>query len=79
MIKELAMEHSLGQMGFNFEGAWLNNKRHGHGTETWAAGKQHEEAWQCDKRNGHGTLYTKNVLGFKMTKQGLWRNDEFIG
>ena len=28
--------------------------------------------------NGHGTLYTTKFLGFKITKQGQWRNDEFI-
>ncbi len=73
------MEHKLGQIGNKYEGAWQDNKRNRHGKYTLANGNKYVGEWKDNKRNGHGTNYIKTYLGFKITKQGQWRNSEFIG
>ena len=78
-IKEMVMEHSLGKMGINMKENLETVKKNGHGTLTFANGNKYEGEWRDGKRNGQGTLYTKNFFGIKITKQGQWRNGEFIG
>ena len=65
--------------GNKYEGEWQDDKPNGHGTFIWADGDKYEGEYRNDKPNGHGTYYTKTPLGFKITQQGQWRNNEFIG
>lgn len=42
-------------VGDVYEGSWLNDKAHGHGTYTHTDGTRYVGEWADDKQNGRGT------------------------
>jgi hypothetical protein len=55
--------------GATYEGEWLNEKRHGQGTQTWADGAEYKGQWVNDKAQGWGIF--KHVDGD--VYEGQWK------
>lgn len=68
--------------GDQYTGDWLNNKKHGKGSQKWAATKTlYQGDWKFGKRNGFGTmsiLDPKTDL-YQRQYSGGWKNDKKHG
>ena len=58
----------------SYTGNFVNCKKQGQGTYTWASGKIYTGNWSNDNMNGHG----KMTFADGTTKTGLWKNDNFV-
>ena len=59
-----------------YEGAFKDNNRHGWGIMYYTDGSKYEGKWKSNKRQGKGRLYDKEG---KLTQEGNWNNDVFVG
>ncbi|KAM8872483.1 MORN repeat-containing protein 3-like [Synchiropus picturatus] len=67
--------------GDEYKGEWLNNKRHGHGTQVWKeSGGIYKGEWKFGKRDGFGT-YSIPTAGKAYEKQyfGYWQHGKKHG
>ena len=62
--------------GDKYVGDFLDNKRHGQGTQTYADGSTYVGAWKNDKRDGQGVFELKTAL-MDMVQDGTWKDDVF--
>jgi len=65
--------------GDQYTGEWLNNRKHGKGTQKWAeTGTMYQGDWKCGKRNGFGTLSIMLATDSRYKRQysGGWKNDK---
>jgi len=68
--------------GDQYTGEWLNNRKHGKGTQKWAeTGTMYQGDWKCGKRNGFGTLSIMLATDSRYKRQysGGWKNDKKHG
>ncbi|XP_078680571.1 MORN repeat-containing protein 3-like [Branchiostoma floridae x Branchiostoma belcheri] len=67
--------------GDQYTGEWLDNKKHGKGTQTWKRnGAIYDGDWKFGKRNGFGTYSTPLPGGgYKKIYSGGWKNDKKHG
>lgn len=63
------------QGGAVYIGGWLNQTRHGKGTQEWPDGSRYVGEWRNDKANGFGILYHSD--GDKY--EGNWVDDKANG
>uniref|UniRef100_A0AAY5KSA5 MORN repeat-containing protein 3 n=2 Tax=Esox lucius TaxID=8010 RepID=A0AAY5KSA5_ESOLU len=68
--------------GDNYTGDWLDNKKHGKGTQTWKThGAIYDGDWKYGKRDGYG-IYSKLLSApyeYSREYSGEWRNDKKHG
>lgn len=59
--------------GAKYAGDWVDNRKHGYGTQTWPKGDKYEGDWNQDQMHGKGTYWKHR--GGKLRKQytGDWR------
>jgi len=67
--------------GDEYTGEWLDNKKHGKGTQRWKkTGAIYDGDWKCGKRNGFGTLsFPAAEGGYLRVYSGGWKNDKRHG
>ncbi|PIK48108.1 putative MORN repeat-containing protein 3 [Apostichopus japonicus] len=67
--------------GDEYTGEWLDNKKHGKGTQKWKkTGTLYDGDWKVGKRNGFGTLSIPHEEGgYKRIYSGGWKNDKRHG
>ncbi|XP_033123252.1 MORN repeat-containing protein 3-like [Anneissia japonica] len=67
--------------GDEYTGEWLDNKKHGKGTQKWKKNKSlYDGDWKFGKRNGFGTLSIPAEGGsYKRIYSGGWKNDKRHG
>ncbi|XP_048840746.1 MORN repeat-containing protein 3 isoform X1 [Brienomyrus brachyistius] len=68
--------------GEEYTGEWLNNKKHGKGTNIWKkSGVLYDGEWKYGQRHGLGTLSTLNPVSKEYVKlySGEWENDKRNG
>ena len=58
-----------------FEGYFLNGKKHGHGTYTWADGDTYEGDWKDGKKHGNGKQSHPDGTCY----DGGWKDDKMDG
>jgi hypothetical protein len=58
-----------------YEGSWLDDKRHGHGTFVHADGSKYEGEWASGRKEGKGTLCFANGDAF----DGFWAGGVISG
>lgn len=61
-----------GDSGDVYEGDWVNDKRHGHGTLSRGNGDVYEGSWFADAKQGEGTYY---FIGENKRYDGVWMQD----
>ena len=61
--------------GRKYVGEWRDGQRTGQGSFTYANGDVYSGEWKDDKRDGYGTVYDADG---KITKQGQWKDGEFV-
>lgn len=61
-----------------YEGHFRKGLPHGEGTYKWKNGDVYKGNWKKGKRNGKGVFSFGNE-GQLQVKQGIWRNDEYVG
>ncbi|KAM4635180.1 MORN repeat-containing protein 3 [Polymixia lowei] len=82
-VHKCGLRHTVYSVNGNeYTGEWLDNKKHGKGTQVWMKdGAIYDGDWKCGKRDGYGT-YSKL---FQATKEyarqycGGWKNDRKHG
>ena len=42
------------ESSYRYEGAYLDDKKHGHGIYTWTSGGRYTGEWNVGKKHGHG-------------------------
>ncbi|XP_061783068.1 MORN repeat-containing protein 3 [Nerophis lumbriciformis] len=61
--------------GDEYTGEWLDNKKHGWGTQVWKKlGTIYNGEWKCGKRDGYGTYSVANTKVYAKKYCGEWRN-----
>jgi len=68
--------------GDQYTGDWLDNKKHGKGTQKWAAtGLMYQGDWKNGRRNGFGVLSCpdKSTGKYRREYSGGWKNDKKHG
>ncbi|XP_030623967.1 MORN repeat-containing protein 3 [Chanos chanos] len=68
--------------GDKYTGEWLDNKRHGKGTQVWKkAGAIYDGGWKNGMRDGFGTLSKLQASTNQYTRVylGSWKNDKKDG
>jgi len=59
-----------------YKGEFVNNKRHGFGTQVWPNGSKYEGDWAFDAREGRGEFFVKSKDDtLRMVYSGSWLND----
>jgi len=61
--------------GDRYVGEYRDNKRNGQGTFTFANGDRYVGEFRDGKYHGQGSFFSS---GQRLTRNGIWRNDEFI-
>merc|ERR1712224_206724 len=71
------VQHTIGDGVFTkvYAGVWLNDKKHGHGTNYYTASKYYEGEWYQNMRSGWGRMYYEDGS----TYEGEWYNDKRNG
>ncbi|XP_067107140.1 MORN repeat-containing protein 3 [Osmerus mordax] len=68
--------------GDQYTGEWLDNKKHGKGTQIWKTGGAiYDGDWKCGKREGYGT-YSRicpKTNEYAREYSGGWKNDKKHG
>lgn len=68
--------------GDQYTGDWLDNKKHGKGTQKWAAAQTlYQGDWKFGKRSGFGSLsiFDPKTQLYKRQYSGGWKNDKKHG
>ncbi|XP_069475687.1 MORN repeat-containing protein 3 [Ambystoma mexicanum] len=68
--------------GDHYTGEWLDNLKHGKGTQTWKSSKAiYDGDWKKGKRNGFGTYSLPDPVTGEYMKvySGWWKNDKRQG
>ena len=61
--------------GSKYVGEFMNGKKNGQGTFTWADGAKYVGGWMDGKMHGQGTFtFTDGTIG-----RGLWENGNIVG
>ncbi len=62
--------------GDMYEGDFVDSKKDGRGTYTFRNGNYYTGEWKNNLKNGYGKEYTKATA---TTREGIWKNDVFVG
>uniref|UniRef100_A0AAY4ATE9 MORN repeat-containing protein 3 n=1 Tax=Denticeps clupeoides TaxID=299321 RepID=A0AAY4ATE9_9TELE len=68
--------------GDQYTGVWLDNKKHGTGTQVWKrAGLLYDGDWRRGERDGRGTLsrWHTDEKEYKKVYHGGWKNNKMDG
>lgn len=61
--------------GQRYQGEWLNNLRHGKGSQFYKNGSKYEGNWKEGMRHGLGILWNCDSKRFRVKYSGEWRDD----
>uniref|UniRef100_K7FDR4 MORN repeat-containing protein 3 n=1 Tax=Pelodiscus sinensis TaxID=13735 RepID=K7FDR4_PELSI len=68
--------------GDHYTGEWLDNLKHGKGTQTWKSTRAiYNGDWKFGKRDGYGTYSIPDPITkeYKKVYSGWWKNDKKCG
>lgn len=58
--------------GTKYTGDWVNNEKHGFGSQTWAKGHKYEGGWANNERHGSGTFWVMRNRKLNKQYSGDW-------